>query len=122
VGITIKATSPNLLMGLIVSVTNCRSTRNTMIGDWHELWAEGVILPGHVSSFFLCSALSPTTFNPVANFVSTVNLICDCPRSLLTALTDSHSDREVWLQRYFEEKWVIESLGMLNSDKLKVVV
>ncbi len=33
-GITIKATSPNLLMGLIISITNCTSTRNKRIGEF----------------------------------------------------------------------------------------
>jgi hypothetical protein len=33
-GIAIKATSPNLLMGLIVSVKNCTSTRSKRIGEF----------------------------------------------------------------------------------------
>jgi hypothetical protein len=77
--------------------------------NWHELCVEGVLLPGHVSSSFLWSALSPTTFDPTVNFVSAVNLVHDCPSSLLTVLADSHPDREVWLQSYFEEKRGIES-------------
>jgi hypothetical protein len=76
--------------------------------NWHELCVEGVLLPGHLSSSFLCSALSLTNFDPVANFVSAVILIHDCSRSLLTALADSHPDREVWLQSYFKEKCSIE--------------
>jgi hypothetical protein len=55
--------------------------------------------------------LSLTTFDPIANSVSAVNLVCDCTRSLLTALADSHPGREVWIQSYFEEKYSIESLG-----------
>jgi hypothetical protein len=60
--------------------------------NWHELCVEGVLLPGHVLLSFLCSALSLTTFNPIANFVRAVNLVYDCPRSLLTVLADSHPD------------------------------
>jgi hypothetical protein len=85
---------------------------------WHELCAEGALLPGHVSSSFLCSALSPKTFDLVANFVSAVNLVRDCPRSLHIALADSHPDREVWLQSYFEEKFSIESLGTYEKLSL----
>jgi hypothetical protein len=73
-------------------------------------WSCIIIIP--------CSALSPTTFDPVANFVSTVNVVCDCPRSLLTALAESHPDSEVWLQSYFEEKRGIESLGRYKKLSL----
>jgi hypothetical protein len=86
--------------------------------NWHELCTEGVLIPGHVSSSFLCSALSLTTFGPIANFVSTVNLVCEYPRSLLTALADKHPDREVWLKSYFEEKRGIESLGTYEKLSL----
>ncbi len=86
--------------------------------NWHELCVEGVLLPGHVLLSFLCSALSPKTFDPIANFVRAVNLVYDCPRSLLTVLADCHPDREVWLQSYFEEKHGIESLGTYKKLSL----
>jgi hypothetical protein len=81
---------------------------------------EGILVPGHVAHSFLCSS-SPSiplastsawsTFDPVANIISAINLHQDCPPSLLQALATSHPDREVWLQSYYEEKNVIESLG-----------
>jgi hypothetical protein len=52
-----------------------------------------------------------STFDPVANIVSAINLHWDCPPSLLQALATSHPDREVWLQSYYEEKNGIKSLG-----------
>jgi hypothetical protein len=58
-------------------------------------------------------------FDPIASFVSAVNLHRDCPPTLLKALADSHPDREVWLQRYFEEKWGIESMDMFRKITLR---
>ncbi len=57
-------------------------------------------------------------FDPVANIVSAINLHCDCPPSLLQALTESHPNREVWLQSYYEEKNGIESLGTFKGITL----
>jgi hypothetical protein len=57
-------------------------------------------------------------FDPVASFVSTVNLHQDCPPTLLGALAMSHPDREVWLQSYYEEKHGIESLSTFRKITL----
>ncbi len=80
---------------------------------WVDMYVEGALVPGHVSHTFLHSVDSPTptTFDPVASFVSAVNLHKDCPPTLLKALADSHPDWEVWLESYYEEKHSIESLG-----------
>jgi hypothetical protein len=51
-----------------------------------------------------------STFDPVANIVSAVNLHRDCPPSLLQALATSHPDHDIWLQSYYKEKSGIESL------------
>jgi hypothetical protein len=59
----------------------------------------------------LASTSAWSTFDPVANIISVINLHRDCPPSLLQALATSHPDREVWLQSYYEEKNGIESLG-----------
>jgi hypothetical protein len=84
------------------------------------LCTKGVLIPGHVAHTFirpasplisLVSASPTSTFNPVASIVSAVNLHWDCPPSLLQDLAASHSDWEVWLQSYFEEKSGIASLG-----------
>jgi hypothetical protein len=87
---------------------------------WVGMCVEGVLIPGHVSHTFLCSSASPqqSTFDPVALFVSVVNLYHECPPTLLRALADSHPDREVWLQSYYEEKQGIESLGTFKKITL----
>jgi hypothetical protein len=41
--------------------------------------------------------LALSTFDPVGNIVSAINLHQDCPPSLLQALAASHPDHEVWL-------------------------
>jgi hypothetical protein len=58
------------------------------------------------------------TFDPVALFVSAVNLHRECPPTFLWALADSHPDREVWLQSHYEEKRGIESLGTFKKITL----
>jgi hypothetical protein len=82
---------------------------------WVDLCTEGVLLPGHVAhSVIHSSSHDPphlTTFDPVANIVSAVNLHRDCPSSLLQALASTHLDLEVWLQSYYEEKRGIEAMG-----------
>jgi hypothetical protein len=82
---------------------------------WVDLCTEGVLLPGHVAHLFIHSlSHNPphlTTFDPVANILSAVNLHRDCPPSLLQALALTHPDREVWLQSYYEEKRGIEEMG-----------
>jgi hypothetical protein len=55
--------------------------------------------------------LALSTFDPVADIVSAINLHRDGPPSLLQALAASHPDCEVWPQSYYEEKNGIESLG-----------
>jgi hypothetical protein len=70
---------------------------------WFDLCVEGILVPGHIPNMFLCSHSSsaPTTFDPVASFVSAVNLHLECLPSLLKALADSHPDHEVWLSSFF---------------------
>jgi hypothetical protein len=82
---------------------------------------EGLLIPpGHVSHTFLRSSASPqqSTFDPVALFVSAVNLHRKCPPTLLRALADSHPGRKVWLQSYYEEKQGIGSLGIFKKITL----
>jgi hypothetical protein len=86
---------------------------------------EGILLPGHISHTFLCSPPLPSpslqgqsTFDPVASFVSTINLHLDCPLTLLKALTDTHPDREIWLQSYQEEKRGLQSLNTYKKITL----
>jgi hypothetical protein len=54
---------------------------------WVDLCVEGVLVLGHVAHSFLCqpSSSTPSTFDPVASFVSAVNLHRDCPPMLLRA-------------------------------------
>ena len=87
---------------------------------WVDLCVEGILIPGHVSHSFLRPSSSPTqsTFDPVASFVSAVNLHRECPPTLLKALADSHPDREVWLASYQEEKQGIESLNTYRKISL----
>ncbi len=61
---------------------------------WVDMCIEGILLLGHISHTFLCSPTSrhPSTFDPVASFVSTLNIHCDCPPTLLKALADSQPD------------------------------
>jgi hypothetical protein len=81
-----------------------------LTSNWHELCTEGLLLPGHVSTTFLQSLQHPVGLDPAANFVSATNLVRECPRSLLTALSDNHPDQKTWLESYFKEKRAIESL------------
>ncbi len=73
---------------------------------WVDSCIKGFLIPGYASYSFLWSPSSstPTTFDPVASFVSAVNLHWDCPPSLLKALADTHPNREIWLESFFEEK------------------
>jgi hypothetical protein len=85
---------------------------------WVDLCTEGILLPGHITHSFIrmtdssssTSSNPPSTFDPVANMVSAVNLHRDCPPSLLQALATSHPNRDIWLQSYYKEKSGIESL------------
>ncbi len=80
---------------------------------WVDLCVEGILLPGHISHTFLCSLVTQqhTTFDPVASFMSTLNLHKEYPLTLLKALADSHPDREIWLQSYADKKGGLESLN-----------
>ncbi len=78
--------------------------------NWADLCIEGILVPGHVAHSFhhssspsipLASTSAWSTFDPVANIISAINLHQDCPPFLLQALATSHPDREVWLQRYY---------------------
>jgi len=84
---------------------------------WVDLCIKGVLLPGNISHIFLCSPTSPqhSTFDPVASFVSALNLHKECPPTLLKALADSHPDQEVWLQSYKEEKSGLKSLNTYHK-------
>ena len=87
---------------------------------WVDMCVKGILIPGYVSHTFLCSPASPqqSTFDPVASFVSAVNLHKDCLPTLLKALADTHPDREIWMQSYFEEKHGIESMGTFTKITL----
>ncbi len=79
---------------------------------------EGVLVPGHVAHTFLRVPSSNSTFNPIASFVSAVNLHQECTPSPLKALAAVHPDREVWLQSYYEEKQGIERLATYHKITL----
>jgi hypothetical protein len=66
----------------------------------------------------LLSSSAPTTFDPVASFVSTVNLHLECWPTLLKVLADSHPDGEVWLSSFLEEKHGIQSLNTYRKITL----
>ncbi len=97
-------------------------TYPTFLSPWVDLCTEGVLLPGHVAHLFINSLSHDpphlTTFDPVGNTVSAVNLHRDCPPSLLQALTSIHPDHEVWLQSYYEEKRGIEEMGTFRKITL----
>ena len=88
--------------------------------NWVDLCTEGILVPGHAAHSFIRSPSDPvpsgsrlpwSTFDPVANIVSDINLHRDCPPSLLQALATTHPDHDVWLQSYHEEKNGVKSLG-----------
>ena len=83
-----------------------------LLSSWVDMCVEGVLLPGHVSHTFIQTPATtmPSMFDPVASFVSALNLHCDCPPTLLKALADLHPDREIWLESYCEEKGDLQSL------------
>jgi hypothetical protein len=91
-----------------------------LVINWVDLCIESILIPGHDSHMLLRSpSLSaPTTFDPVASFVSTINLHLECPPSLLKVLADSHPDREVWLRSFFEEKRNIQSMDTYRKITL----
>jgi hypothetical protein len=91
-----------------------------LLVTWVDMCTEGILLPGHISHTFLHSpaSLGQSTFDPVASFVSAVNLHRDCPPTLLKALADSHPDQEVWLASYAEEKGGLESLNTYKKITL----
>jgi hypothetical protein len=88
--------------------------------NWVDLCVKGVLIPGYVSHTFLQlpSSSAPMTFDPVASFVSTINLHLECPSFLLKALADSHPDREVWLHSFFKDNWVIQSMNTYRKITL----
>ncbi len=67
-----------------------------LTSNWHKLCLEGVLIPEHNAMSFVCESM--------ASFVSAANLTWDCPRSLLSTLTETHPDREIWMQSFWEEK------------------
>ncbi len=78
-----------------------------LTSNWHKLCLEGVLIPGHNTHPFVCES--------TANFVSTANLIWECPRSLLTALADKHPDSDIWMRSFWEEKDSIISMDTYNT-------
>jgi hypothetical protein len=64
---------------------------------WVDMRIEGVLVPGHVSHTFLCFSALPqqSTFDPLALFVSAVNLHHECPPTLLWALMTL-----IWITRF----------------------
>ncbi len=68
-----------------------------LLQNWVSLCVEGVLIPGHVAHSFLRVPSSPSTFDPLASFISAINLHQDCLSSLLKALATAHLDHEVWL-------------------------
>ena len=93
--------------------------------NWVDMCVEGILLPGHIAHTFIRSpsvstpsSATPSTFDPVASFVSALNLHRDCPPTLLKALSDSHPDREIWLQSYAEEKQGLQSLDTYKKITL----
>jgi hypothetical protein len=55
----------------------------------------------------------------MASFVSALNLNWDCPPSLLKALADTHPNREIWLESFFEEK--LASRTLIHIRRLRWV-
>jgi hypothetical protein len=88
--------------------------------NWVNLCVEGILLPGHVAHTFLRepSSSTLTTFDPVASFVSAVNLHRECHPSLLKALADSHPDCKIWLESFREGKRGIEALDTYKKISL----
>jgi hypothetical protein len=68
---------------------------------WQDLCVDGILIPGHQSSSFLCPRAA-------ASHVSATQLKRECPHSLLTALHHSHPNRDTWLASFREEKSGIE--------------
>ncbi len=64
--------------------------------NWHKLCMDRLLIPGHST----CSFLQ----DKAAKFGSAVLLLCECPRSLLSALAPTHPDRDTWLASFQEEK------------------
>jgi hypothetical protein len=58
-----------------------------LTSTWHDLCVNRILLPGHAASLFIRELL--------AHFVSTADLVRECPHSLLTALSNLHPDRDV---------------------------
>ena len=80
-----------------------------LLHNWVDLCTEGILVPGHGAHSFIRCPLDPvpsgshlpwSTFDPVANIVSTIDLHRDCLPSLLQALATTHPDRDVWLQTF----------------------
>ena len=85
--------------------------------NWSSLCVKDVLQPCHNASTFLHQP-NFSTFYPVANIVSMVNLNKECPSSLLQALTSAHPDREILLQSYYEEKDFVEIIGTFTKLSL----
>jgi hypothetical protein len=66
----------------------------------------------------LPSSSAPMTFDPVASFVSAINLHLECPPSLLKVLANSHPNREVCMSSFLEEKRGIQSLNTYRKITL----
>jgi hypothetical protein len=60
-----------------------------LASTWQDLCVEGILIPGHQSSSFLCI---PPLRDGSASHINAVHLKRKCPRSLLSGLHPSHPD------------------------------
>jgi hypothetical protein len=76
---------------------DCSVALPNLTQAWVVLCIECILVPGHIAHSFLLPSSTPnqSAFNPVASFVSAINLHQDFPPSLLKALAVSHPDWEV---------------------------
>ena len=95
---------------LTVSVKKWGVPLPDLLHTWTVICIECILQPGHQASTFLRQHNS-STFDPVANVFSAVNLHKDYPLSLLHALADTNPDSKVWLESYYEGNNSIGSMG-----------
>ena len=90
---------------------------SNLVMNWVNLCVEGVLIPGHISHMLLRlpSSSAPTTFDPVASFVSAVKIHLECLPSLLKTLSDSHPIHEVRFNSFLEEQRGIQSLNTITD-------
>jgi hypothetical protein len=81
---------------------------HNLTSTWQDLCIEGVLIPGHQSSFFQ-QPQAPHNNPALASFISAVNLKHECPRLLLTGLHPTHPDCNTWMASFCKEKSGIQS-------------